>query len=303
MATVERQVNAALHSHLPPSIANHRHCLALDLHLLPYYGKPSTAEAPYIYRSEAKAGTTSFFAYATLYVIRAHQRLTLAIHAISRGETAVAIITRLLDYLSPLAVKVKRLYLDRGFYSVPVIRWLMALDLPFIMPAIIRGKTGGTRALCQGRTSYQTTYTLTSADYGTVRCPIVVVCRYHKGAKGRHGVQYRLYVVYRAKVALHQVHHHYRHRFGIETSYRIKNHCRIRSTTKNPVLRLLYVAIAFILVNLWIYLLWQAVSITRRGGRRIYQEQFRLKTMLEFLSYAVERHFPLLHAVFLPMTP
>jgi hypothetical protein len=37
----------------------------------------------------------------------------------------VAIITRLLDAMNPLAVKVERLYLDRGFYSVPVMRWLM----------------------------------------------------------------------------------------------------------------------------------------------------------------------------------
>jgi hypothetical protein len=35
----------------------------------------------------------------------------------------VAIITRLLDAISPLVVKVERLYLDRGFYSVPVIRY------------------------------------------------------------------------------------------------------------------------------------------------------------------------------------
>jgi len=54
-------------------------------------------------------------------------------------------------------------------------------------------------------------------------------------------------------VAWSQVHHHYRYRFGIEASYRVKNHARIRSTTKNPALRLLYVALAFILVNLWIY--------------------------------------------------
>ena len=47
----------------------------------------------------------------------------------------------------------------------------------------------------------------------------------------------------------------YRCRWGIETSYRLKNHCRIRTTTKNPVLRLLFVALAFILVNLWVYLL------------------------------------------------
>lgn len=150
MATLEQQLNRALQSHLPSGIANHRHRLAIDLHLLPYYGRPSEAEAPYIYRSEAKAGTTSFFAYATVYVIRTHQRVTLAIHAVQREETAVAIITRLLDAITPLTVKVRDLYLDRGFYSVPVLRWLMALRLPFIMPAIIRGKTGGTGHCARG---------------------------------------------------------------------------------------------------------------------------------------------------------
>ncbi|MEM9155438.1 MAG: hypothetical protein AAGB13_10410 [Cyanobacteria bacterium P01_F01_bin.33] len=84
--------------------------------------KPTLEEARYLYRSQAKAGTTSFFAYATVYVIRAHQRVTLAIHAIPRGETLVASITYLLARLTPLRVKVKRLYLDRGFYCVPVIR-------------------------------------------------------------------------------------------------------------------------------------------------------------------------------------
>jgi putative transposase len=103
-------------------------------------------------------------------------------------------------------------------------------------------------------------------------------------------------------VAWSQVHRHYRDRFGIETSYRIKNQARIRSTTKNPVLRLLYVALAFILVNLWVYLLWQTVSVTRRGGRRVFQERFPLKTMLSFIRQGVERHFPLVPAVYLPMT-
>ncbi|WP_348250399.1 hypothetical protein [Leptolyngbya sp. NM2-A1] len=36
----------------------------------------SEAEAPYIYRSQAKAGTTSFFAYATVYVICRNKRVT-----------------------------------------------------------------------------------------------------------------------------------------------------------------------------------------------------------------------------------
>jgi putative transposase len=60
-------------------------------------------------------------------------------------------------------------------------------------------------------------------------------------------------------------------------------------------------ALAFILVNLWVYLLWQVVSATRRGGRRVFQERFPLKTMLSFIRQVVERHFPLVQAVFLPM--
>jgi putative transposase len=128
---------------------------------------------------------------------------------------------------------------------------------------------------------------------------MAVVCRYRKGERGQHGVQHLVYVVYDVKVALHQLPHHYRDRFGVETSYRLKNQCRIRTTTKNPVLRLLFVALAFILVNLWIYLLWQFVSVSRRGGRRVYQERFRLRTMLEFLCHAIERHFPVVHEVHL----
>ncbi|MBD2069004.1 ISH3 family transposase [Leptolyngbya sp. FACHB-671] len=300
IATVERQLNGAMQSRIPAKICKGKHRIAIDLHLIPYYGTPTDAEAPYIYRSQAKAGTTTFFAYATVYVICRNKRVTLAIHAVHRQETLVATITYLLAMLHPLKVRVKRLYLDRGFYSVPVIRWLKALNLPFLMPAVIRGKTGGTRQLLVGRTSYATPYTLNSPHYGSVICQMRVVCNYYKGFKGKHGIQYTLYVVHRVKVALHQLHRHYKDRFGIETSYRIKNHCRIRTTTKNPVTRFLFVALAFLLVNLWVYLLWHFVSQTQRGGRVVYRALFSLKTMLEFLCHAVERHFPPITAIYLP---
>lgn len=247
MATLETQLNAALHHQLAAKVFNHRHRLAIDLHLIPYYGHPTAIEAPYIYRSQAKAGTTSFFAYASIYLIRRHHRVTLAIHPVRNDETLVSTITELLARLTPLKVKVKSLFLDRGFYCVPVIRWLKALQLPFIMPAVIRGKTGGTRQLCSGRTSYWTPYRIHRGQYGTVDCQLAVACRYSKGFRQKNGIEYLLYVVYRVKVALKAIRTQYRRRFGIETSYRIKNHCRIRTTTKNPVVRLLFVALAFIL--------------------------------------------------------
>jgi putative transposase len=303
MKTLEEQVNRALQSRIPPRIIRHKQRkqrIAIDLHLIPYYGKSTDVAAPYLYRSQAKAGTTTFFAYATAYVICRNKRVTLAIHAVHRQETLVASLSYLLAHLHQLRVHIRCLYLDRGFYSVPVIRWLKALALPFIMPAIIRGKTGGTRQLLQGRSSYRVQYLLSSPQYGEVRCQICVICGYYKGFKGQHGIRYQLYVVYRVKVALHQLHEHYRSRFGIETSYRMKNLCRIRTTTRNPITRLLFVALGFILVNLWIYLLWHYVSRTQRGGRVVYRALFPLKTMLEFLCHAVERHFPAKKAVYLP---
>ncbi|WP_399314141.1 hypothetical protein [Trichocoleus sp. FACHB-262] len=127
-----------------------------------------------------------------------------------------------------------------------------------------------------------------------------VICSYYRGLKDKHGIQYTVYVLHRMKVALHQTHRHYRNRFGIETSYRLKNQCRIRTTSKNPVTRLLFVALAFVLVNLWVYLLWFFISWTQRGGRVVYRELFALKPMLEFLSHAVERHFPVITAIYLP---
>lgn len=301
LKALEAQVNAALQSRIPAKIRNGRHRLAIDLHLIPYYGTPTETEQPYVYRSQAKAGTTRFFAYATVYVICRHKRVTLGIHAVPCDETLVATVTYLLAMLSPLRVRVKRLLLDRGFYAVPVIRWLKALNIPFLMPAVIRGKTGGTRALLVGRKSYFTAYPLTSSTYGSVTCRIAVICGYYKGRKGQHGISYVLYVVHRLNVPLHQLHDYYRERFGIETSYRLKNHCRIRTTTKNPILRLLFVALAFILVNLWVYLLWYFVSRPRPGGQAVYQSLFPLKTMLEFLTHAVERRFPAITAIYLPL--
>ncbi len=71
------------------------------------------------------------------------KRVTLAMRGVRYWDTNVAIITYLLAELSDLKIDVKKVYLDRGFFSVPVIRWLQALNIPFIMPAIRRGKKGG----------------------------------------------------------------------------------------------------------------------------------------------------------------
>ncbi len=86
--------------------------MAIALNLIPYYGKPKDSEKPYIYRSKAKDGTCSFYAYATLYTIKKGKRVTLAIRGVRWLDTKVCILTCLLAELSSLKIKVKRLYLD-----------------------------------------------------------------------------------------------------------------------------------------------------------------------------------------------
>ncbi len=113
--------------------------------------------------------------------------------------------TAILARLTPLKVKVKFLFLDRGFYCVPLIRWLTALKLPFILPAVIRGKTSGMRQFCSGRTSCCTSYRIRRQQYGSVDCQLALVCRYSKGF-----LEYLLYVVYGVKVALGAIRTQYR---------------------------------------------------------------------------------------------
>ncbi|MDJ0508541.1 MAG: ISH3 family transposase [Crocosphaera sp.] len=298
---LEAEINSALKSRIPKGLNKKKQTLAIDLNLIPYYGKQTEKEHPYIYRSQAKNGTCSFYAYATLYVIKKGKRVTLGIRGVRWVDTKAAIITYLLAELSDLNIYIKKLYLDREVFSVAVISWLMALDVPFVMPAIKRGKTGGINQFLKGKKSYKTKYTMSSQKGKSVTFELWIVCRYKKGKRGKKGVEYLVYVVYKVKTSLAHIRQSYRQGFGIESSYRLKNTCRIRTTTKNPIVRLLFVGISFLLVNIWVNFLWQRISQPRRGGRLIYRNKFPLKLMLSFLRQAVDQIFNTVKEISIPM--
>jgi hypothetical protein len=194
---LETSINSALKSKLLPKINKTQLSLAVDLNLIPYYGEPSLEELPYIYRSEAKLGTCSFYAYATLCILNQDKRFTIAIRAVRKQETIVATLTYLLAELASHNLKIKKLYLDRGFFTIPVISWLQALDIPFVMPAIRRGKQGGINQFLQRRKSYKTTYTMTRKKGDSVTFDLAVICKYRRGKRKRKGIEYLVYVIYK----------------------------------------------------------------------------------------------------------
>ncbi len=84
------------------------------------------------------------------------------------------------------------------------------------------------------------------------------------------------------------IYEEYRLRFGIESTYRLMSKVRIRTSSRNPGLRLLFVSIALILVNIWVFLKWAYVSYPRRGGRDVRSELFPLTMFKQFLLEAIK---------------
>lgn len=280
---VQEKVNAMLKKHVLKTLPKHSLTFAIDLTLIPYYGEAK--QEGDIIRSQAKQGTTRFFAYATIYTILRNKRYTLAVKYCRGGEDLIGIIDYLHNEIEIVGLKVGRLYLDRKFYTIDVINHLKDRGIPFIIPCVARGRSGGIRSLLKGRKSYSTTYTMRS-NGREASFQVNIVARYYKGKWNRHGREYFAFAVYGTATPAGKTHKEYRKRFGIESSYKLMNMARARTSSRSPVLRLLYVALGFLLMNIWIYLHWLYVSLRRRGGRKL--REWRFKTMLRQVARAIE---------------
>jgi putative transposase len=209
------------------------------------------------------------------------------------------VVQRLLKQASSLGVKPRLLLLDRGFYSVDVIRYLQAARYPFLMPVVIRGlKTddprgpSGTRVFAAMKRSGWFAYTVTSGVKRTATVSICVSCRNYRGKWKRHGRQALVYACWKVEErSCVWVRETYRSRFGIESSYRQMNQARGRTSTRRPELRLLYAGIALVLRNEWVWLHFEVLSTPRRGGRRICLERLRLRAMLQWLLEVIEEAY------------
>ena len=266
---LEAQLNEMLVAHLPEKLLTKKLPCAADLVYIPYHGQHEEEDEA-IRRGLAKSGTTHFHCYATLYTVKGNKRYTLALTLVRRSEKVLDVLQRLLNRRNSLEVHIKRLFLDRGFDNNAVIGYLKEQPFPTIIALTIRGKEGGTRALLKGRRSYVTTYTRCSITYPTETFTVYVACKYAKGRYKRRGLcRFAYIVIGESDLDPLQIYHAYRLRFGIETSYRLMNLVRVRTTSKSPTLRLFYVGVALTMLNLWVFVKWTYVSRSRRGARQL----------------------------------
>ena len=302
---LQRQLNAALAGHLPRALRQHLQRLAIDLTLIPYHGQPFR-DLDEIYRGQAKDGTSHFHAYATAYIIRKGQRYTVALTGVTKGETLKDVVHRLLRQAASVGVRTRLLLLDRGFYSVAVVRYLQAARVPFLMPVVCHGRSpkhpngpSGSYVFRTWKTSGWSAHTLSDTKKRTATVSIGVKCRNYRGQWKRHGRQVLIYAYggYQppSPDAMFAT---YRLRFGIETSYRQLHEGRIRTTSRRPAVRLLYVGIALVLRNLWVWLHYTLLAMPRRGGRVILLERLRWETLLLWLLHVAEEAFGIADTTF-----
>jgi putative transposase len=296
IAELQRRLNRALQGDLPKALRRRRQPLAIDLTLIPYHGEP-LHHPDEVYRSQPKSGTTHFHAYATAYVIRRGLRFTVGLTAVRQGEAMAGILQRLLAQAAKAGVRPRYLLLDRGFCSVEVIRYLQASRRAFLMPVPRRGRKAthpkgpsGTQIFATWTKSGWGRYTMTNAQKQKANFAVCVKCRNRRGERGQHGREALVYA-YGGGLrpsSFQWVQATYRSRFAIETSYRQLHQARIRTCTRDPLLRLLYVGIALILRNVWVWLHWEHLAKQRRGGRRVDLNRLRFRQMLLWLQHVAE---------------
>lgn len=283
----EAEMNHALAWAIPPVMPRGGLEIAIDTHDEPFYGK--TPELlTYTRKGKAKAGTTRFFRIATAYVIWREVRLTLALTYVLPEDDLPSVAQRLLQRLSALGFHATVLYLDKGFCTGDILRYLQQMGQAAVVACPIRGKRGGIRSLCRGRGSRLTDYTF--GDGTQVR--LALLDTRVPGKSGRKRRKWLAFVLVNLSWTPQQVYQKYRRRFGIECAYRVLRQVKVLTNSRNPALRFFLFGLGLVMQNLWVHLRWRCSRRPGRGRHKLIPTLLRFDRFRKFLIRAIESLFP-----------
>ncbi|OWK40375.1 Mobile element protein [Fimbriiglobus ruber] len=270
---LERRLNRLLRlPALLPRLAGRAVTLAVDYHAIPYYGAPKKS-ARQLRRGKPDRGTTKFHTYATVCVVVAGWRYTLALTWVRAKETPTDVLERLWAEVAASGIVCKTALLDRYFFTVPVMAWLQDHNLPFIIPVVMRGrkpkrgrKAKGMRA-CRNWKAGSYPYTHRAGkDAVDIRLVVTYKSYRRHRTKTRH-TKKLFFATWKVRLSPVDVRETYRTRFGIEASYRQLNHSRARTSSRDPLYRLLLVGLSLFLRNVWQWLVGTARPSKTHGRK------------------------------------
>ena len=121
-----------------------------------------------------------------------------------------------------------------------------------------------------------------------VTIQVCVAYRTHKNRKDKKRVQQKLlFGAWKVSGNPTEIRERYRKRFGIESSYRQMRQAKIHTCTRKPHLRLVFVAIALVLRNLWVWLHATLLADGARETLTVRLERLRFKRLLDWINQTV----------------
>jgi hypothetical protein len=262
--------------------------VAIDTHNVCYYGQ----HTPHLIGGPKKQGTKWYFGYATAVILHRHRRYSVALCALKPGQKPHEIVGTLLDQIVSHGLKIGSVALDSAFDSGETLLLLQERQLAYVVPLRRKGSGNNARNRCFAGRHRQVRWTEWTTEKSRQRVRTRVLL--WKGARkimafafqGHSGEQAR--TVYQHAERQRQL---YRQRFGIETSYRQKNQSRAKTTSKDPVYRLLLEGIAYLLRQVWV-VLTEALARQGRQRRDGWVGALPLTRLLDWLLDALKNEHP-----------
>jgi len=210
-----------------------------------YYGKRNT---PMTVGKKPERGTDSCYKFATISIVESGERFTLLSLPVSALDDKEKILTKLLSYAMQ-RIKIRNVYLDRGFFDSLSISTINKFHLNYLMPAIQNYSVKRVMELTPAPAVVK------GFVLNNVRINLIIL--EETDEKTGEKVK-RLFATNRDYDPndvdlLERLFLLYSKRWGIETSYRVKKYAfRGKTTSKNYMIRLFYFMFSVLLYNLWI---------------------------------------------------
>lgn len=214
--------------------------LAIDFTDILYYGNKND---DMVMERKPERGTSHCYRFATINVVVAGERYTIFALPVDKFDKKEDIVRKLITY-AQRKVRIRSVYLDRGFFNVNVIKTLKKLNVEFLMPAV---QTSRIREAMKHWVAPKVMAYVLKSDNDYVKFKLAIVEDY-EGNKRVFASNFELLINDNAQNLFRL----YADRWGIETSYRMKGLFRAKTTSKNYVVRLFYFLFSVLLYNLWI---------------------------------------------------